>query len=142
MANPLSELQTLLYTTLRDDLGVAALVSGRVYDRVSRASYPSGAITATYPYISFGPHNVIDDGADCIESGEHTFQLDCWSRAVGQLECKSIVDAVKSALHERELTLTNNALVEIRVFMRRVFNDPDGLTAHGVVMVSAVVEEP
>jgi hypothetical protein len=141
MSSPSTELQTLLYTTLKTDLAVNALVAGRVYDKVPRASYPAGAVTATYPYISFGPHDVIDDGADCIESGEHTFQLDCWSRAVGQTECKNIVDAVKTALHERDLTLTNNALAEIRVFMRRVFMDPDGLTAHGVVMVTAKVEE-
>lgn len=141
MSSPSSELQTLLYTTLRDDFGVAALVAGRVYDRVPRATYPSGAITATYPYISFGPHDIVEDGADCIESGEHTFQLDVWSRTVGQVECKNIVDAIKVALHERDLVMTNNALVEIRVFMRRVFGDPDGLTSHGVVMVSVMVEE-
>ncbi|MBZ9888125.1 DUF3168 domain-containing protein [Mesorhizobium sp. BR1-1-3] len=135
MASPSTELQGLLYSTLKADLGVMALVDG-VYDNV-----PTTAFGTKKAYISFGPHDVVDDGADCIESGEHTFQLDCWSRAVGQVACKDIVDAVKVALHERELTLTNNALVEIRVIMRRVFRDPDGLTSHGVVMVQAIVEE-
>lgn len=135
MASPSTELQTLLYATLKADIGVMALVDG-VYDSV-----PTSAFGAKSAYISFGPHDVIDDGSDCIESGEHTFQLDCWSRAVGQTACKNIVDAVKVALHERDLVLTNNALVEIRVTMRRVFKDPDGLTSHGVVMVSAIVEE-
>lgn len=135
MASPLTELQTLLYTTLKADLGVMALVDG-VYDNV-----PANAFSTKKAYVSFGPHDVIDDGSDCIESGEHVFQLDCWSRSVGQVACKDIVDAVKLALHERELTLINNALVEIRVFMRRVFRDPDGITSHGIVMVRAIVEE-
>lgn len=135
MANPSLELQTLLYTTLKATPSVVALVDN-VYDRVP--ADPFGALNA---YISFGPHDVVEDGADCIESGVHTLQLDCWSRAVGQTACKNIVDAVKVALHERELVLTNNALVEIRVIMRRVFRDPDGITSHGVVMVEAIVEE-
>ena len=135
MANPSLELQDLLLTTLKADLGVMALIDG-IYDNV-----PTTAFGTKKAYISFGPHDVIDNGSDCIESGEHTFQLDCWSRTVGQVACKNIVDAVKVALHERDLTLTNNALVEIRVTMRRVFRDPDGQTSHGVVMVSAIVEE-
>ena len=71
-----------------------------------------------------------------------TFQLDAWSRTQGKVRiCRKIVDAVKDALHGKDLDLADNALVEIRVDFRRVIDDPDGLTKHGLVMVTALVEE-
>ncbi|MEY9198675.1 hypothetical protein ABIA16_003791 [Sinorhizobium fredii] len=130
-----AELQKLIFDTLKADIAVMAIAGG-VYDNVPASPY--GAKTA---YISFGPTDVVDDGADCIAGGEHTFQIDCWSKAVGQVECKRLVDAIKDALHERDLQLTENALAEIRVDFRRVFKDPDGLTTHGVVTVTAFIEE-
>lgn len=130
-----AELQKLIFDTLRADAAVMAIANG-VYDRVP--SSPYGTRTA---YISFGPSDVVDDGADCIDAGIYTFQVDAWSIAVGQVECKRLVDAIKDALHERDLQLTENALAEIRVDFRRILKDPDGLTTHGVVTVTASIEE-
>ena len=133
---PQAELQKLLYDTLRADAAIMALAGG-AYDRV-----PTDPYKGKNSYISFGPSDVVDDGADCITSGQHTFQLDVWSRAVGSIEAKRLVDLIYTALHEQELEMTDNALVEIRVDFRRVFTDSDGLTTHGVVSVSASIEEP
>ncbi|RVN04651.1 DUF3168 domain-containing protein [Sinorhizobium meliloti] len=130
-----AELQKLIFDTLKADAAVMAIANG-VYDRVP--SSPYGTRTA---YISFGPSDVVDDGADCIDAGIYTFQVDVWSIAVGQVECKRLVDAIKDALHERDLQLTENALAEIRVDFRRILKDPDGLTTHGVVTVTASIEE-
>lgn len=130
-----AELQKLIFDTLKANAAVMAIANG-VYDRVP--SSPYGTRTA---YISFGPSDVVDDGADCIDAGIYTFQVDAWSIAVGQVECKRLVDAIKDALHERELSLTENALAEIRVDFRRILKDPDGLTTHGVVTVTAFIEE-
>jgi hypothetical protein len=68
--------------------------------------------------------------------------VDVWSKAVGQVEAKNIVDLIYRTLHEAELVLSVNALAEIRVDFRRVFTDSDGLTTHGVVSVTASIEEP
>lgn len=130
-----AELQKLLFTTLTGTSGVMALAGG-VYDRV-----PADPYKTKTAYVSFGPSDVVDDSADCIISGEHTFQLDVWSKAVGQVEAKRLVDTIYGALHEQSLELTENALAEIRVDFRRVFVDPDGLTTHGVVTVTASIEE-
>ena len=127
------ELQRLLFTTLKADPGVSG-ITACVYDSVPASP--------TFPYVSFGPQSSADDGADCVNGQEITIQLDCWSRSVGFLECKNLVDAVRKALHEQELVLTDNALAEMRVQLTRVFRDPDGLTSHGVVQVTAVVQEP
>lgn len=133
---PSIELQKLLYDTLRATPAIMALVGG-VYDRVPTSPY--GTKNA---YISFGPSDVVDDSADCVTSGVHSFQLDVWSKAVGQVEAKTLIDLIYRALHEQELVLADNALAEIRVDFRRVFTDSDGLTTHGVASVTASIEEP
>lgn len=131
-----AELQKLLYDTLRATTAIMALVGG-VYDCV-----PTGPYKDKTAYISFGPSDVVDDSADCSVSGTHSFQVDVWSKAVGQVEAKNIVDLIYRTLHEAELVLSVNALAEIRVDFRRVFTDSDGLTTHGVVSVTASIEEP
>jgi hypothetical protein len=133
---PQAELQKLLYDTLRLNAPIMALAGG-VYDRV-----PADPWKGKTAYVSFGPSDVSDDGADCIVSGQHSFQLDVWSKAVGQVEAKRLNDLAYKALHEQELALTDNALAEIRVDFRRVFPDRDPLITHGVLSVTASIEEP
>ena len=128
-----AELQKLVRTLLITDATIAGMIDDRVFDDRPEV--------VTYPFITFGPSDVVDDGADCIASGEHTLQLDIWSRASGHVEAKRIVDAVKKCLHEREASLEENALVGMFVDFRRVFDDPDGKTKHGVVTLRAMVEE-
>lgn len=130
-----TELQKLLFTTLTGNAGIMALAGG-VYDRV-----PTDPYKGKTAYVSFGPSDVVEDGADCISSGEHTIQLDVWSKAVGQVEAKRLVFLIYKALHEQSLVLTENALAEIRVDFRRVFSDPDGVTSHGIATVTARIEE-
>lgn len=130
-----TELQGLLFRTLSGNTGIMALAGG-VYDRV-----PADPYKGKTAYISFGPSDVVTDDAECISAGEYTAQLDVWSKAVGQVEAKRLVFLIYKALHEQQLVLTENALAEIRVDFRRVFIDPDGLTTHGVVTVTAFIEE-
>lgn len=130
-----ADLQKLIYDTLKANTAVMVLVNG-VYDSV-----PSSPWGAKEGYISFGPVDVVEDDAECIIGGIHSVQIDCWSRKVGAVHCKQIVDAVKAALHEKDLQLLSYGLVQMRVTMRRVFRDPDGLTYHGVVTVEADIEE-
>lgn len=132
-----AELQELILDTLKADAAVMALANG-VYDRVP--ANPWGPEEKN-SYISLGPHDVVEDDADCIIGGTHTVQLDCWSRQVGVVHAKRMADAVKAALHDRDLQLTENAMVQMRVTMRRALPDPDGLTSHGIVMVTAMIEE-
>lgn len=134
MSSASAELQALINGMLRADGDVTALIGDRVFKKVPAAP-------ATFPYLSFGSHDVTEDGADCIESGEHSLQLDVWSRSDSQIEAKRIVDAVKTCLHEAETEMADNALVEMRVDLRQVFSDPDGITTHGVVRVTAIIEE-
>lgn len=130
-------LQDLIRKTLKDDTSVMVLVTD-VFDSVPGEPSRWGNKQA---YISFGPIDVVEDDAECIVGGSHALQLDCWSRKKGSVHCKQIVDAVKAALHEIDAELDDFGLVQLRVTMRRVFADPDGLTMHGVVTVEADIEE-
>lgn len=133
-------LQKLLYEALRANAGVSAMVGDRVYDHVP----PDGAgkVTVEFPYISFGAYDFVPDDSDCIYAGEHTVQLDIWSRAVGKVEAKTITDAVRRLLRDYEADMGDYGLVEMRVDLAQVIGDPDGLTSHGVVQVTALIEEP
>ena len=131
------EIQKLLLDTLKADAGLMALVNG-VYD-----SPPVDTVRFAKPkeaFISFGPVDVVDDFAECIDGETHTVQIDVWSRTVGYIGCKRIVDTVKAILNRADLALATNALVEVKVPLARVFRDPDGVTSHGVVSVELMVE--
>lgn len=130
------DLQRLYYTTLTGTPAIMALANG-VYDKITTT--PFGAKTA---YISFGPTDSSEDDADCIYGQTVTMQIDVWSRAVGSLEAKTLTDLVRRALHRKSLELSDNALADTNVEATRVFRDPDGITTHGIVTVTALIEEP
>lgn len=128
------QLQGRIYELLIEDASVHALCGDRIYDNVPESR--------SFPYVSFGASDTVEDDADCITGEVETLQIDCWSRYKGGFkELKQITGAVKEALHSRSGDLETDALVEMRVVGIRHFRDPDGLTSHGVVTVQAILEE-
>lgn len=130
--SPTLELQGAIIARLKAAAAVMALVATRVYDEIP--SLP------TFPYISMGPADEIQNDADCIEVVDLTFQIDGWSRTVGFPEISRIADAVRASLHRYALTLTTNALVEIQHRQTQRFRDPDGQTLHAVMQFVATIE--
>lgn len=142
MSDPSLELQGAIVARLRADAAVSAIVADRVYDRVPATRITNGLVTpGTFPYISFGPEQIIAEDAECITGSEVILQLDCWSRAVGRVEVKRLADAVRRSLDEAELPITTNALVLFEFDGSRVFTDPDGLTSHAVLTFRSIVEQ-
>lgn len=132
-----AEVQKLLLDTLKADAPLMALVNG-VWDRAPTGNGPWA--TPKEAYIDFGATDIRDDYSECIDGETHTVQLDVWSRTVGNIGCKRIVDRIRKVLNRASLSLTENALVEVNVVLTRVFDDPDPLTTHGVVSVELMVE--
>lgn len=128
--------QEAIVAALKANATVAALVADRVFGRP-----PVGA---AFPYISIGASDFVPTDDECIDSREETLQIDVWDRSDGRLNpCRGVVDAVYVALHQTTLTLDDPyANVETNVELVRVFLDADGLTAHGVVQVMAMIETP
>lgn len=131
--SPELELQGLIVTTLKADPAVVAFVDDRVFDTVPKDT--------EFPYISMGPVDTTESDADCITGLDVYIQIDVWSQAVGMPECKRIMDVVRRALHDTDLSLTENALVMIEHQQSRAMRDPDGITNHGVCEFVAVVEQ-
>lgn len=129
-----AELQKLVYNHLLADAAIVALVSDRIYDGARAAAAP--------PYITFGPGDTVDDSSECIEAGEETLQLDIWSEKHGRLvEARQICGAVRKSLKAMVGPMPDPyALIAILGVGVRVFVDSDGITAHGVVTLTAEVE--
>lgn len=126
--------QKAVVAALKADATVASFVGARVYDMAPA--------DAGYPYLSLGPSSTVPDDDEGIEGREETLQIDVWDRSNGLMHpCRAIADAVYAALHEVTLSLDGAyANVETNVTLMQVFADPDGLTAHGVVQVTGMIE--
>lgn len=134
MTSPSKEFQGVVYDLLVADAGVGAIVADRIYDRM-----PSDG---DYPCITFGPSDYVEDDADCITGRRETLQVDCWVQAQSRIwPARELADAVRKALHKADATMSVNALVFMEVNLVRVMLDPDGITGHGVVQVTGVIEE-
>lgn len=131
------EIQKLLLDTLKANVAVMGLVNG-VWDKrpIDATAFAEPKLAC----ITFGPTDITDDYAECIDGETHTVQLDVWSRTVGAIGCKRIVDTVRKALNRADLILATNAMVETKVVLTRVFDDPDGVTTHGVLSIEMMVE--
>lgn len=128
-----AELQRTVVATLRAAAPVASFVGTRVYDRIPEQ--------APYPFVHFGETQALDDDTDCGGSAEIFVTLHVWSNAVGAVEARQIVSAVRAALHRQPLTLAAPyALTEIEHRDTRVFADTDKTLTHGVVTLRALVE--
>lgn len=133
--SPDLELQGLIVATLGADAAMIALVEDRIYDRIETFN-----ADVKFPYVNFAASVETSNDADCIFGSDIFVQIDVWSREPGFVECKKIASAVRDALHDRDLQLTENALALIRCDRIRIFRDGDGLTSHGVVELMALVE--
>lgn len=122
-------LQKAVLTALKS----ANIAGQRIYDAV-----PSSPV---FPYVSFGPVDVLTEEADEYEGSDATLQIDAWSRATGSVEVKQLGRAIRGALHGASLPLDENQrLVALTVSSVRYMNDPDGLTSHAIVSVRARTE--
>ncbi|MCB5412252.1 DUF3168 domain-containing protein [Pseudogemmobacter faecipullorum] len=128
-------LQIALIDALRASAGVTASLGQRIWD--------NAPAEASYPYLTLGPAQELDDSAECIDGSECFQQIDIWTQEDGsQLGAKQICGAVKKALHGVDLALSGGfTLVLIEVDSLRVVGDPDEKIAHGIVNVRALIDE-
>ncbi len=132
--SPAYELQVAIVTKLKASPAVRNLVGARIYDNV-----PADAV---FPYVSLGPADELPDDIGCRKSFEITLQIDCWSQKVGFPEVKHVSEAVRVALDDEGISLTENALVLFQYRGTRWLRDPDGKTSHAAMTFEAIVEQP
>ncbi len=129
MGDPSLALQKAINLRLRSDI---AAVDSRVFDRVPA--------DVAFPYIELGGFETLDDGAQFHDGMEVYATLHAWSRAIGQVEVKTIAGAVRGTLREAELDLGPDwQFLEIAHQDTRYLKDPDGVTSHAVLTFKALV---
>lgn len=141
MTAPSEELQAIIYEAMVTDAALMALISG-VYDRVQRGNDGTAAPSvwgSQNGYISFGPEFVVYEDAECLDLQEVNMQIDVWSRKVGRVHCKQIVEQARRVLLALP-ELTENALVLAEISLSRITQDPDGLTTRGLIQLRYEVE--
>ena len=135
MTDASTEFQRMILEAMLANTSLAALIGDRVYD-----GHPDDF---TEPHATFGPSDFYPVDAEGIIATDETLQIDVWDRSSGRLNpCKKIVRAVRDALHFGALEMPDPfALVDLRVTRARVYIDPDGVTAHGVLTITGRVQE-
>ncbi len=133
MASANDELQAAIFTHLRGDQEIQALVGDRIFDRVTA--------DAILPYIQFSKCSGNREHMSCVKSWTLFPDIDVWSSDVGFGEAQRIMSAVAESLDGAPLVLETMRLVLIVEYKTDVFRDADGLTSHGIVTLKAVVEK-
>lgn len=85
------------------------------------------------PYVEIGDVNPIADDATGSDGFETVVTLHVWSDYRGNKEAIDIIGQIRSALHQK--TLDETGLSSCSCYLRgsQVFDDPNGITRHGVV---------
>ena len=126
-------LQQSVFATLSADTQITALLGpSRIFDDVPQK--------AAFPYLTLGQSSV-RDWSTATESGdEHLLTLHVWSRADGRRQTHEIMGAIKSALHNRVLSLNGHRMINLRHEFSDARRDPEGDIYHGIVRLRAVTE--
>ena len=134
MSDPTAVLQAAIVPVLKVDSGLSALIGTRIYD-----TPPPSPV---FPYVSVGEDQFVKDRADCYTGGEATLVFHVWSREVGFLQAKRVGAALVEALDGLEIDLSSGQqrLVDLLFDSSNYIRDPDGLTSHGIVTFTALIE--
>ena len=139
-----SDFQKALFLLLKNDPDMTTAVGGRIFDRAPKS--------AEYPYITFGPVDTIFENMDeCLDLRTEAIQLDVWSSSqAGKQACKDICDLLIAVTKAYALTVGGvevdagdfdaGALVDLTATGLRIFDDPDGITIHGVLTLEALLD--
>lgn len=120
------ELQKAIFTVLHP------VAEGRIYD-----TPPAGA---TFPYVTIGDEQDIDDGSACGAAWEAFADVHFWSRssAGSKVELKQLMQQATPLLVA--ISVTGFRVVVANAQNSRAFTDPDGLTQHGVLTVRYLID--
>jgi hypothetical protein len=122
-----------IYQRLAADAGVVMLLGGtRIYDHVPR--------NASYPYVTFGQSIAREYGTAIDDGEEHILTLHVWSDGGSRGQAHEIMGAVRRALHDEPLSLTDHRLVNISQEFADARREPERETYHGIIRYRAVTE--
>lgn len=118
--------QQAIYAALTGNAALQALLGNpaRIYDHVPD--------TPVYPYVTLGETFAGDFDTKSFDGMDQDVVLHVWSRYRGKKEAKQILGAIHDVLNKQPLSVTGQNFVLCQFTFGQVFDDPDGLTRHGV----------
>ncbi len=127
-------LQGAVFARLATDTTLPALIGAppRVYDQPLD--------DPVYPFVQMGQVTTRPWGGLNADGIEHVFTLTCVSRFGGAEEAKAVMAAVRVALDDTALTLTDNTLVNLRFIYGDVFRAADWRSTFGILRFRVVTE--
>ena len=126
-------LQQSVFAALTADAALTALLgAGRIYDDVPQGS--------PFPYITLGQATAREWSTGSEDGTEHNLILHVWSNARGKKQAHEILSAVRTALHDKPLTLAGHRLINLRHEFSEARRDRDGEAIHGTARFRAVTE--
>ncbi|MFA5951340.1 MAG: DUF3168 domain-containing protein [Hyphomicrobium sp.] len=126
-------LRAAVHAALTANSALTSLLGGpRIYDQVPRG--------AEFPYVSYGPSTARDWSTGTEEGSEHIFALHVWTRSGGDRTTLLIMAALKDALDEAVLMLSEYRLINLRAESEESKRESDGKTYRGIVRFRAAIE--
>lgn len=116
------------------DAQLAAIVGRRIYDAAPGRP--------TTPEITLKLVSAADASSASTEAQRLTYDVDVWDRyalSAGLTRPRAIMGHIRRILHMQPLTVSGCAVILLRCTTSAgPFRDPDGVTLHGVVTVTAL----
>ncbi|MBZ4023251.1 hypothetical protein CKO11_12360 [Rhodobacter sp. TJ_12] len=131
MAAPALELQGAIVAAVRADSSLMALIAD-IYDRP-----PADPFGDAQGYVTFGPEDTSTE-TGCVGIETVTLQLDVWSRRVGRVHAKQILHELTRVVFA--VVTVENPIVSRGEPFKRIIEDPDGVTTHGILQLSFGME--
>ncbi len=145
--------QRSLIRILRNDAAIAALVGRagftdapvKVFDTLPGTGWPDARIEA--PYVTLGPSEMTPFFLGCETATQVTAQIDVWSTDPGRAELRRIAARIAMVLgfDDRDppppLDGDQHSLVSIRVDRIAYLDEPDGVTRHAAITVTAILTQ-
>jgi hypothetical protein len=130
---PSWSLQQAVFAALAADAALTALIGpGRVCDDV-----PEGM---ALPYVTLGPVTAEDWSTGSEHGTELLIAVHVWSGARGKKQAHEVLGAIRSALHDRPLSLVGHRLINLRHQRSEIRRAADGRAIHGAARFRAVTE--
>lgn len=127
----LGAVQQAVYTRLSNFTALTSqLGSTGIKSRVPQVT--EAEAEAAFPYVTFGFPSVLPWDTKSDDGGNAILQVHVWSRSQSSLQYQSILTSVYDALDKYDLVISGAATVTVDFQGSTYFEDPDGVTVHGI----------
>lgn len=136
MSDPAYALQVAIFTALKGETEAG----DAVYDMVPSDARQIEIANRTFPLITLGSGQTVNNPADCYDGSEAFLQIDVWSRRPGFPEVKQLAAEVRTILNNAELSLVGHRLELMEVQDTVYSRDPDGKTSRARLTIRALTQ--